>query len=120
MVRLSSLVPLCSLKGGESSLFVNFSFPPPVLIFVMGKEVVRCGNLNLRAHAVAENFRKCGYYTFLSTYKLAIALALTSWNRSITMLSFPCQLLYEGLCVIAHRFCLCDPGLERFMFLALT
>lgn len=53
--------------GGRLFNFVRLSFPPPpkicdpVLIVVMGKEVMHGGGLNLKAHGMAEHLRKAGY-----------------------------------------------------------
>lgn len=56
-------------EGGGALLFYSFvisfvfSTPPcaPALVLVMGKEAVHGGNLNKKAHAMADYLRKSGY-----------------------------------------------------------
>ncbi len=61
------LCHLCSLlhpRGGRLFNFVHFLFfslCAPVLVLVMGKEAVHGGNLNKKAHNMAEYLRKSGY-----------------------------------------------------------
>ena len=65
LCHLCTPSPLASCRGGGTLFnFVHFSFFPlcaPVLVFVMGKEAVHGGILNMKAHSMAEYLRKSGY-----------------------------------------------------------
>lgn len=61
-------VPLRWRRNGGSEtlqfLLISLFFPSlcaPVLVFVMGKEAVHGGNLNKKAHSMADYLKKVGY-----------------------------------------------------------
>lgn len=64
LCHLCSPLPHPSCRGRETLQFCSFLFfflCAPVLVIVMGKEAVHGGNLNKKAHAMAEYLRKSGY-----------------------------------------------------------
>ncbi|XP_054889663.1 profilin-2-like isoform X2 [Poeciliopsis prolifica] len=48
-------------QGGEPTYNISVGRAGKVLVLVMGKEAVHGGNLNKKAHAMAEYLRKSGY-----------------------------------------------------------
>lgn len=57
---LSPLFPPSSCRGRSCS-FLFFSLCAPVLVLVMGKEEVHGGNLNNKAHTMADYLKRSGY-----------------------------------------------------------
>ncbi|XP_041659712.1 profilin-2-like isoform X1 [Cheilinus undulatus] len=48
-------------QGGEPTYNISVGKAGKVLVIVMGKEAVHGGNLNKKAHAMADHLRKSGY-----------------------------------------------------------
>lgn len=60
------LFPPSSCRGGGGKTlqfcsFLFFSLCAPALVLIMGKEGIHGGNLNKKAHAMAEYLRRSGY-----------------------------------------------------------